>query len=230
MSEVMFDKKRGISGELPEHMEWVHNTAIPLFESWGHDVKILRSDKDYLDLFNHIVTRSKLPGRNGCKNGFPIGGRCWLNSRCKRKPINEFLRSLDGDFIQYVGIAVDEPKRLKRLNGTNKISLLNRYGYTEQMAFDLCKQYNLLSPIYQYAKRGGCWFCPSATICENAHVKQFYLELWSELERLSHTENLYSYSFKYGATFAEIDAKVGKFIENEQLKRAQITLFDEVTI
>ena len=35
MSEVMFDKKRNISGELPEHMEWVKNKAIPVFKEWG---------------------------------------------------------------------------------------------------------------------------------------------------------------------------------------------------
>lgn len=56
MSEVMFDKRRNISGELPEHMEWVHNTAIPIFQSWG-DVDIylnnLEFKKNQLTLFNN---------------------------------------------------------------------------------------------------------------------------------------------------------------------------------
>lgn len=229
-SEVMFDKKRGISGELPEHIEWVCNVAKPLFESWGYKVEILHADKDYLDLFYHKPTRSKNIDHRNKLNGFLLGGLCLANKSLKIKPINDFVRQIKGDFTQYIGIAADELERLKRLDGTKRISLLARYGYTEKMAFDLCEQYNLLSPIYQYSKRGGCWFCPSATICENAHIKQFYPELWAELERLSHTENLISYGFKYGATFAEVDAKVDKFIENEQLKRAQITLFDEVTI
>lgn len=30
-SEVMFDKKRGISGELPEHIDFIKNRAIPVF-------------------------------------------------------------------------------------------------------------------------------------------------------------------------------------------------------
>ncbi len=57
MSEVMFDKKRNISGELPEHIEWVHGTAVPLFRSWGYEVEILRADKDYLDLFFHTIEK-----------------------------------------------------------------------------------------------------------------------------------------------------------------------------
>ena len=56
MSEIMFDKKRNISGELPEHMEWVHNTAIPIFQNWG-DVDIylnnLEFKKSQLTLFNN---------------------------------------------------------------------------------------------------------------------------------------------------------------------------------
>lgn len=56
LSEVMFDKKRNISGELPEHMEWVHNAAIPIFQSWG-DVDIylnnLEFKKNQLTLFNN---------------------------------------------------------------------------------------------------------------------------------------------------------------------------------
>ncbi len=48
-SEVMFDKKRGISGELPEHIDFIKNRAIPVFEEWGYTVEILHATKDYLD-------------------------------------------------------------------------------------------------------------------------------------------------------------------------------------
>ena len=34
-SEVMFDKN--ISGELPEHIDFIKNKCIPLFESWGYE-------------------------------------------------------------------------------------------------------------------------------------------------------------------------------------------------
>ena len=32
----MFDRKRGISGERPEHIDFIKNKAKPLFESWGY--------------------------------------------------------------------------------------------------------------------------------------------------------------------------------------------------
>ena len=94
MSEVMFDKKRNISGELPEHMDWVHGVAIPLFRSWGHEVEILHSDYDYIDLFYHIIHNSKNPYRNGKYNGFLIGGKCMANNYIKVRALEIFLEKL----------------------------------------------------------------------------------------------------------------------------------------
>ena len=31
-AEVMFDHEKCISGEIPEHIEWIYNTAIPRLE------------------------------------------------------------------------------------------------------------------------------------------------------------------------------------------------------
>lgn len=95
-AEVMFDKKKGISGELPEHMNFVKKVAIPIFTEWGYEVGILHSDKDYLDCFNHVVTKSKKPNRNGKRNGFPIVGRCLINGECKLAPIHKVLKNHGG--------------------------------------------------------------------------------------------------------------------------------------
>lgn len=48
-SEVMFDKD--ISGELPEHIAFIKNKAIPKFKEWGYEVKILKAEKTYMDYF-----------------------------------------------------------------------------------------------------------------------------------------------------------------------------------
>lgn len=150
-SEVMFDKD--ISGELPEHIDFIKNKAIPAFESWGYETKILHARKTYLDWFNHMAIKGK---RIGKKIGFPMAGKCWVNRDCKMPQIKRFLKEIHEDITQYIGIAIDEPVRMERIaNVGNKVSLLERYGYTEQMAYDLCKQYDLLSPTYNFAARGG---------------------------------------------------------------------------
>lgn len=90
-----------------------------------------------------------------------MSGRCAINRDCKLKPIKDFYKTKDPEQItQYIGIAIDEPQRLERLKigKPKKISLLEKYEYTEQMAFDVCKKNNLLSPIYDFAPRGGVGF------------------------------------------------------------------------
>lgn len=157
-SEVMFDKN--VSGELPEHIDFIKNKCIPLFESWEYETKILHSDLTYMDMFFRKPTRGKYFG-TGRILGFPMSGKCAINRDCKMKPIREFWKSIDCEFMQYIGIAVDESIRLNRVaKASNQISLLQKYGYTEQMAFDLCKKYDLLSPIYDFASRGGLLVLP----------------------------------------------------------------------
>lgn len=172
-AEVMFDK--GISGELPEHIEFVKRTART-FESWGYPVQILRAKKCYLDIFHGILTRGK---RKGFKRGFPMKGKCTVNRELKLRPINQFNKE-HPNAVHYIGIAKDEPKRLARLQG-NKISLLAKYYKTEADALELCKQYGMLSPIYEYTRRGGCWFCPNARDKELRHLRKNHRDLWDKL-------------------------------------------------
>lgn len=54
-SEVMFDHSRNISGEIPEHIEWVYSTAIPRLEEMGIKVDVVKAEKDYLHFFTNAV-------------------------------------------------------------------------------------------------------------------------------------------------------------------------------
>lgn len=159
-SEVMFDKARGISGENPEHIEWIHSVAIPKLESMGVKVDVVRAEKDFKDIFFHVCTKGK---RVGQMMGFPMQGRCKVNSEVKIKPIKTYLKKLSEEYevTQYIGIAIDEPTRLERMHQhSDRVSLLEKYQYTEGMAYDMCKGVDLLSPIYQSVTRGGVGFAP----------------------------------------------------------------------
>lgn len=214
--EVMFDNARGISGELPEHIEWVHKVAIPKLESWGVKVDILRAQKDYHYFFTNAVGGGKFKGK---LYGFPIGGRCVIQRECKVVPIEKYYRQFDNHIVQYVGIAADEQTRLQRLKNTkriSKVSLLAKYGVTEAMAVEMCKDAGLYSPMYDIAPRGGCWFCPNVRIKTLVEFRRKHPELWGELLELGKTPNLCSYGFKYGKTIEEIDARLD--FEDKQLK------------
>lgn len=173
--EVMFSEK--ISGELPEHNRFIHETAIPYFEQRGIPTRVLRSEKTYLSCFYHVVTRGKT---KGMLSGFPLSGRCTIQRDCKLPPIKAYQKALPPDTVQYIGIAADEPKRLARLK-PGQISLLDKYHVAEPEARSMCATEELLSPLYDFTKRGGCWFCPNASISELRHLYRYHPELWQLL-------------------------------------------------
>lgn len=218
--EVMFDEN--ISGELPEHRDFIYNVAIPKFEEWGYKVTILRAKLTYMDCFNKINNSKKNPFRNGKKYGFPMSGRCIINDRCKMIPIRKYWKSQPEDVMQYVGIAIDEPNRLDRVvKSTNQMSLLQKYGYTEEMAKQKCIEYGLLSPIYEFTSRGGCWFCPNARDGELRHLYDNQKDLWKYLLELEDVPN------KVGSIWNTL-SKTSIHDKDEQfrLEDAQMTIFD----
>ena len=225
MSEVMFDKSKGISNEDEEHMNFVRNKAMPRFQEWGYDVEILHDKDDYITCFNQIIYKSKTEYRNGKLRAFPLGGMCILNSQYKMRPIRQFLKE-HKNAIEYVGVAIDEQERLialKNLKG-NKISLLEQFGHTEAMALEKCKQYDLLSPIYYRGKttRSGCWNCPNQSVESFARLKIEHPDKWQMLVDLSLTPNLCSYGFKYGTTIQQLDKQINIVLEYWEIKKNQV--------
>ena len=213
-SEVMYDRHRDISGENPEHIDFIRNTAIPKLASFGVPVDVVRAQRDFIDYF---FQRHERGNHVGMLHGFPIGGMCKINSDCKVKPIREYLREYRkrGNVVQYIGIAIDEPKRLARLNG-DKVSLLAKYNITEKRAREICEANGLLSPIYKSGTRGGCWFCPNQKICDFNRFRAQYPQLWGELKQLSRVPFLTSPCFKYDMTFDDVENKMN--YEQSQLK------------
>ena len=116
--EVMFDK--GISGEVPEHRDFIYNTAIPALERMGVKIIVLRSEKTYVDLFTGRVTRGP---KKGMVRSFPICGKCAVQRDCKVRPIQRYQKTLPPGTVQYIGIAKDEQERLLRLEGGRQVSL-----------------------------------------------------------------------------------------------------------
>ena len=212
ISEVMFSLKDGISGENPEHIMWIKQVMIPTFESWGYSCKIIRAEgKDYLSEFHHVVTGAKkYPEHNGRPYGFPIcdKGRCMIKRDLKVRPMERFLKSLQEPYIQYLGIAADEPMRLKSL-ADNQRSILADIGITEQEAWNICRQRDLLSPVYRYSYRQGCFMCANAKREEQAYVKRNMPDVWKRFVGLERNKDIcYDKWSLFGTSLAERDAEI----------------------
>lgn len=63
-----------------------------------------------------------------------------------------------------------------------------KYGVTEQDAFAMCRQEGLLSPLYEHSHRGGCWFCPNASMTELRHLYRAHRLVAADAGIAGHTK------------------------------------------
>ena len=214
-SEVMFDEET--SGEMPEHKEFITTKLKPFVENeLGVPFVMLKSEKTYVDFFTHIISKGPNVGKPA---GYPIPGMCAINRDCKTPPMKKYVKEQGADSIQYIGIAADETERLARLDSKKQISLLAKYGITEAEAFELCKEAGLLSPIYEFSKRNGCWFCFN---CKDAEWQRLIFKhghLFDKLIRLEEKHPIRARNYlTYGETASQIKERI---IRNGE----QLTMF-----
>ena len=177
---VMFDHE--ISGEIPEHEDWIHSHAIPLLEKrYGIKTAIVQSEISYTDCFyNRFLKGTKI----GRIYGFPFRMGAWCNDRLKTRPIKKYQKKA-GEHISIIGIAADETKRIDRNTAPDKVLPLVGYNVTEAEAFEICKKAGLLSPAYNGGRaRLGCWFCHNQRVGELRRLRSEYPYLWDKLMEL----------------------------------------------
>lgn len=85
------------------------------------------------------------------------------------------------NIVQYLGIAADEPERIKRHTKPGYILPLVDIGWDEAYCRKWCEENDLLSPIYTTSTRGGCWFCHNQGIPQLRLLRRDYPDLWQLL-------------------------------------------------
>ena len=85
------------------------------------------------------------------------------------------------NIVQYLGIAADEPERIRRHTVPGKILPLVDIGWDEAYCRKWCEENDLLSPIYTTSTRGGCWFCHNQGVDQLRLLRNNYPELWQLL-------------------------------------------------
>ncbi len=146
---------------------------------WGIEVEHIRANRTAEQVFYHVRTRGK---REGQRMGWPMvnfaNRGCELQKALKVSP----MKKIQGDCITYLGIATDEPERLKGLSDTRR-SPLAAAGWTEAMCRKWCEENKLLAPIYEKTARSGCWFCPNQSIMQLRNLRHDYPDLWKIMLR-----------------------------------------------
>ena len=115
--------------------------------------------------------------------GFPIsihrGQWCQQLKLFSNRPKNEGQKI---NIIQYLGIAPDEPLRVKKHIGRKDVILpLVEIGWEEALCGLISKYQDLLSPTYTTSMRGGCWFCHNQSVEQLRLLRKNYPDLWQLL-------------------------------------------------
>lgn len=177
---MMWDEK--LPATLPVMTSFV-DRAKAVFESWGYPVDIMPSIKTAKSLTEKVYFRSKVHPE---KNGKPYGVMAFGRGHCKFTGVKQdTIKSLvHSDDFELIGYAVDEEDRIHRLTD-RKQSVMCTLGVTEVDAFNVCREFGLLSPLYDMKiSRDGCWFCPNAGVKEREILKAQYPELIVEIKRM----------------------------------------------
>lgn len=157
--------------------EFIMN-AKKQFEAAGVVVHIVHGET----YEEHVLKITKRRQNKGKIYGFPLPYACAFKRDSKIKALSEINKKIQFD-IEDIGIAIDEPKRMGQLTG-KKVSILVDYGWTENDAYNFCKNNNFLSPVYALKKRDGCAVCGNAKQEERERYFKDFPEAKEKLYKL----------------------------------------------
>ena len=176
-------------------------------DRWGFEVEHLCATRNgekltYEKLFYHIPEKMQdspksLENMEICgwqRYGRGCGATSMLKRAALRVPIYyqlmaqeaqiQSISSAQGakpNIVQYLGIAADEPERIKRHKKPGFLMPLVEIGWDEAYCRKWCEENDLLSPIYTSITRGGCWFCHNQSVDQLRLLRKNYPDLWNLL-------------------------------------------------
>lgn len=109
-----------IGAEYPEMYEYLDKVDEYLMKNIGKKITRIKPDVSFEQQFYTKKKRGKYKGKI---YGFPWNLGAWCNSRLKIATLDKYFKNQDKEYISYIGIAYDEPKRLARLDRNEKAPL-----------------------------------------------------------------------------------------------------------
>jgi len=184
LAEIVFV---AIEKEFPQEKEF-RDKMVERFEGLGKECTVLQTEDTWDNWFYGKVTSGDNEGK---KRGYPlVAFSCWWTREAKVKVIEKYLKTIDEDYTQYIGYTIDEksPKRqniIKRyLDGkgdpTHKYPLVD-WNLQEIDCMELCREHNILNPLYKHFKRLGCYLCPKQGPEALKTLQREFPEQWEEL-------------------------------------------------
>lgn len=166
--------------DFPQMIEHINLVDKYIQEKYNMKITRIKAEKsfDYY-MFEHEKTKGKNKGKKGY--GWATMLCRWCTSNLKNRVIDNYLkRYKEEGYTEYIGIAYDEPKRIK-----DKRYPLVEYEMTEADCLQYCyeKGFNW-DGLYEHFDRVSCWCCPLKNLKELKILYTHYPELWKKLKEM----------------------------------------------
>ena len=143
----------------------------------------LKAPQSFEYMFYEHMPKRKNPNLEGRK-GFSWSGprNRWCTSVLKTRVINRYLKDLSKEYTiyQYIGIAADEPKRVREFNYP-----LIDWGMTESDCLAYCKERGFdWDGLYDIFHRVSCWCCANKNLKELKNIYLYLPQYWQKLKFL----------------------------------------------
>ena len=191
--------------EFPDMLEHINSVEKYI----GRRITRLKSDESFDFIFlEKRRTKGKYVGERGY--GWPSATKRWCTGSLKTQPFKKYVNKKYGNsYILFIGLAVDEQKRVSR-NKDERIKYpLVDWGITEKQALSYCyKRGFTWNGLYERFKRVSCYLCPLQSKKDWLCLKQHYPELFMDaiiLDRQS------CYTFSPGET---LEQKINRWERN----------------
>lgn len=137
--------------------------------------------------FEYTMFEKTVKKRNGTvSKGYSwCGGRCRWGTTEKLKAIEKHCKGC----YEYVGIAIDEPLRLKKERKGYKVFPLVELNMTEKDCLDYCRSKGFSweedgIDLYDILDRVSCWCCCNKNLKELKNYYSYLPKYWNKLKEL----------------------------------------------
>ena len=142
--------------------------------------------------FEYTMFEKEVKKRNGTigKGYSWCGGMCRWGTTEKLEIIGKYSKGC----IEYIGIASDEPQRIKKERKGQKIMPLVEWGMTEKQCLQYCydRGFNWEEDgveLYSILDRVSCWCCANKNMKELRNYYKHLPKYWNKLKELQSKTN-----------------------------------------
>lgn len=192
----------------------IRDKVIPILKE--HNIKFteFKPKED----FEYTMFEKPVKKRNGTigKGYSWCGGRCRWGTTEKLKVIEKYCKGQ----IEYVGIAVDEQKRLSKERKGTKIFPLAEWNMTEKDCLQYCYDRGFHweedgIELYSILDRVSCWCCANKNQKELRNYYKYLPNYWDKLKQMQLRTDRPMYSNTY--TVFELEKK----FDNESVSNSE---------